>query len=173
MTASNSKLMSLNQWVSSIVNVESKSNENLQLLQSALGPVRNELSTYEVSLDNVPSPMTMSPSASNDAAVNDSGYFTHEIVFRIAEKMFIGSIKIYEKVCTDSSLMKIEALNTDADKPYWVTIWKTDRTLPPIKRPTVFVPNIEPTLFKTDTIKIVISGSLILIDAIGKHAKNK
>lgn len=158
-SASNQKLIGVNQWVTSIANIESKSNVNIQHLQSILGPVK-EKNSYELATDK--HELELESSLRND------GYFTHEIVFQIEEKMFIESIKFYEKVCTDSSLMRIEALNLDANEPTWVPIWTTDRPLPPIKRPTVFIPTITPTLFKTDSIKIIISGSIVLIDAIGK-----
>lgn len=165
-------MIGVNQWVSKIVNVESKSNENLQHLQSVLGPIRKDVSSYEVSVDNNVSNDSESEidrTADEEASVLSAydGYFTHEIVFRIEERMFIESVTIYEKVCTHSSLMRIDVLNQDVSEPQWVTIWKTDQPLSSVKRPTAFVPNIEPTLFRTDTLKFIISGSLILIDGIG------
>lgn len=176
-----SKLVGVNQWVKSIVNVDSKSDVNLQHLQSILGPIKEHQSAYETATDqqdqqenpqNSSSSSQAAATAAEAAAQNrlpvDGGYFTHEIIFQIEEKMFIESIKFYEKVCTDSSLMRIEALNRDVSEPVWVPIWTTNRPLPPIKKPTVFIPTITPTLFRTDSIKIIISGSIVLIDAIGK-----
>lgn len=141
--------MRLNQWVSRILNVESKSDENMEYLQSILGPI-DRLSLYDTQeLEQEQLTQEINAQVAQDL----DGYFTHEIVFKIDEKVFVEQINIYEKVCADSSLMRIEALNEAATSPEWVIIWKTNKPLDPIRKPIVFTPNIQRIAFKTDMIK--------------------
>lgn len=144
----------LTQWVSAIVNSESKSDVSLNTLQSVLGPLKTNPGDYELLQDRPTSDQTLI-----------DGYFIHEVAFKIDEPVCIQGLKIYQKICVGSSLMKIEALNNEENK--WEAIWAIDRPLQSISRPTLFVPDFEPTSFMADTIRVSISGSLNLIDAIG------
>jgi hypothetical protein len=158
----------LSQWVSSVVNVESKSEENLSYLNSILGPVK-ETDKYG----------RFESQSSRDLSTlpgSNAGLFEHEIIFKINERVYIEEVSIYEKACGDSSLLKIEALkvaeqaarNSGEEPQSWFVMWQTDKRLESTEKQRVFKPVITPTPFKTDTIKLSISGSLRLIDAIGK-----
>ena len=104
----------ISQWVTSIVNVESKSRDNLKYLNTILGPLKDNVAQYDETSSNA--------THTNDYAVNeasngsDGGFFTHEIIFKINEKVFIEGLNIYEKVVADSSILKIEALEIDDNK---------------------------------------------------------
>lgn len=152
---------SLSLWVSSILNGESKSAENLNYLQTICRPLNeNDKSKYAVQTEQL-----FREEAPKQVSEELAGCFTHEIIFKIDEKVFIEKILVYEKVCADSSLMKIEAYNETTDE--WTLVWETRGLLDSVLSPIVFVPDIKPTPFRTDTIKIVVSGNLVLIDAIG------
>ena len=107
---------SIRQWVTSIVNVESKSDGNLKYLNNILGPVKAlaNASQYTEYLEE-PSENNIEIPAQNSTS-NQGGFFTHEIIFKIDEKVFIEGINIYEKVVADSSIMRIEALEVDNNK---------------------------------------------------------
>jgi hypothetical protein len=174
MAASNSnEVQRIKQWISKIINVESKSNDNLKYLNNILGPIKeNDLKIYEQSQDPV------SINATNVDNLPNTGFFTHEFIFKIEEKVFINEIKIYEKVVGDSSILKIEALIPSSDKnklikreseyDEWLNIWECSGTIEPATKPRIFIPNIIPTPFKTDIIKFTLSGSLHLINGIGE-----
>jgi hypothetical protein len=161
----------ISQWVTSVVNVESKSDENMSYLKSILGPIQEaNLSKYvkfetQSSRDYVELPA--------GAANNNAGVFEHEIIFKINEKVFIEEVNIYEKACGDSSLLRIEALKLNeansGGEQSWFCMWQTDKQLESTEKQRVFKPIIAPTPFRTDTIKLSISGSLRLIDAIGNY----
>ena len=106
---------SIRQWVTSIVNVESKSDGNLKYLNNILGPVKTNVSQYAEYLEE-PSEIQLEIPTQSQSATNQGGFFTHEIIFKIDEKVFIEAINIYEKVVADSSIIKIEALEIDNNK---------------------------------------------------------
>jgi hypothetical protein len=172
----------VSQWVTSVVNVESKSEENLAYLNSILGPIgENQLSKYgKLETQSSRDSTWMAAAASNhnnnnNNNNNNAGLFEHEIIFKINERVFIEEVNIYEKACGDSSLLKIEALKLNesaADQHSWFVMWQTDKQLECTDKQRVFKPIIMPTPFKTDKIKLSISGSLRLIDAIGKLSSN-
>lgn len=178
MTASNSnEFNNIKQWISKIINVESKSNGNLKHLNNILGPIKeNDLKIYEQSENQL--------SDNNIDNLPNTGFFTHQIIFKIEEKVFINEIKIYEKVVADSSILKIEALipssdhNILSESEYnlnnneWLNIWECKGAIESATKPRIFIPKIIPTPFKTDIIKFTISGSLHLINGIGKYLKN-
>jgi hypothetical protein len=109
---------SLSQWVTGIVNVESKSRDNLSYLNTILGPITENLSHYNGSSSSAASDSDLETNQqANEAEVKrGDGFFTHEIIFKINEKVFIESLNIYEKVVSDSSILRIEALEIDDKK---------------------------------------------------------
>ena len=157
----------ISQWVTSVVNVASKSEENLNYLKSILGPLKsNGAKTYNKLESQISLP-------DSDFSPLSSGFFEHEIVLRINDKVYIEEVNIYEKACGDSSLLKIDALKVnEANAEHsWFTLWQTDKQLPLTEDTRIFKPIITPTPFKTDTIRLAISGSLRLIDAIGESSQ--
>lgn len=167
----------ISQWVTSVANVESKSNDNLAYLHSILGPLNEtHLPKYDrlqtqTSVDlSASSNSSSSSSSSNSNPQNVNGNFEHEIVFKINENVYIEEVNIYEKACGDSSIMRIEALKLNSSNQQnreWFLMWQTDKKLEPVDQCRIFKPIITPAPFKSDTIKLSISGSIRLIDAIG------
>lgn len=152
---------SCSQWVTSILNVESKSRDNLNYLNTILGPLENFNLYNRYNRGNNDAEAESTTATSNRGS--GAGFFTHEIIFKINEKVFIESLNIYEKVVADSSILKIEALQGNEN---WFLMWDTAEPLLSLSKAKIFTPNITPPAFKTDTIKLIISGSLHLIDAI-------
>ena len=110
---------SVRQWVTSIINVESKSRDNLSYLNSILGPITENLSHYNGSTSSVSdSDLEINQQPILNESKRGDGFFTHEIIFKINEKVFIESLNIYEKVVADSSILKIEALEIDENKGF-------------------------------------------------------
>lgn len=159
------------QWVSSVVNVETKSKSNLDYLNSVLGPLKNDINIYKQEFQEKPIE-TQVEELSIQEAKNDlendnqlQGSFTHEIVFKIEEDVFIEKVNIYEKICPGSSLLKIEALEkTNPD--VWFTLWETVDPQEQIRKAQIFTPEIKSSPFKTNTIRLTICGSLYLIDGV-------
>lgn len=154
----------LTQWVSTVLNVETKSQKSLDYLNSILGPVTAPLDSYTNQQDES---LSESEITEIDQEIKNDfkGVFLHQIVFKINEKIFIEKINIYEKICPGSSVLKLEAF--DSEKEEWFLLWKTNKPLDASK-PKIFSPTIYPSPFKTDTVKFTVSGSLYLIDGIGK-----
>jgi len=149
----------LEQWVSSILNVETKSEESLDYLNSILRPIQpSELGKYHQRAETVPS--TIDDETSNNRL---SERFSHQIIFKINEKVYIDEIKIYVKVSSGSSILKLEALNNKDD---WFLLWKSNEPIPSTNKKHIFQPQITKTPFKTDIIRMTLSGSLYLIDGI-------
>ena len=162
----NTSVEKKSQWISSIVNVESKSSDNLSYLRSILGPMNEANRQKYVKLE----PQTSLDLSNESAHQTSSGYFEHEIIFKIEDKVYIEEIFIYEKACSDSSIMKLEALKSnESSESTWFLMWETHKQLETNQKSRIFKPIITPTPFKTDTIRLSISGSLRLIDAIGNY----
>lgn len=164
----------IKQWITKIINIESKSTENLTYLENIVGPIKNpniydqkeEINNNSATAESLPS----------------SGAFTHQIIFKIDEKVFINKVKIYEKVVGDSSILKIEALVYRKDdngltksateltnNSEWLNIWETKEPIEPAAKPRIFIPTIIQTPFKTDIVRFTVSGNLHLIDGIEIH----
>ncbi|CAF0868998.1 unnamed protein product [Brachionus calyciflorus] len=158
----------VNLWVSSIVNIESKSDHSLKYLESILGPVKNDPLSYSLGDELNPSESQISKiiqeEINNEVQKELEGVFMHEIIFKVEEKIFIEKINIYEKLCPGSCILKIEALEKQIPEK-WFVLWETKVPLNSDK-PKLFAPNIKSSPFKTDTIKFTVCGSIYLIDGI-------
>ena len=163
----------ITQWVSAVLNVESKSNKSFEYLNSILGPVKGGLDSYINDQEN----LIVSNNEFEDAfdkKENDNNdfkdVFMHQIILKFDEKIFIEKINIYEKICPGSTVLKLEAYDFENDE--WFLLWRTNKPLESSK-PKIFTPYICPTQFKTDTIKLTVCGSMYLIDGIGKYNLRK
>ena len=128
----NKPSLSVSQWVTSIVNVESKSRSNLNYLNNILGPIRENRSLYSQSSDSGSDRLESPNQRVNENGNNlEDGFFTHEIIFKINEKVFVESLNIYEKVVADSSssILKIEALEIDEEKSLFLFIFNSNFNL--------------------------------------------
>lgn len=164
------KKKEITQWVSKVLNVESKSNRSPEYSNSILGPIKNGCFNYEqenlISKNDELEDFFEKKKLENKIETNKiNGVFLHEIVLKFEEKIMIEKISIYEKICPGSTTLKLEAYNFQNDE--WFLLWKTKKPLESSK-PKIFTPPIIPTQFKTDTIKLTVCGSIYLINGIGK-----
>ncbi|RNA32038.1 kelch motif [Brachionus plicatilis] len=157
----------VSQWVSEVLNVESKSEKNLEYLYSVLGPVKKDFDFYIYEQQEIPFEAELSnlieSEIDQEAKNHFKGVFMHEIVFKIDEKIFIENINIYEKICPGSTILKLEAFDFVNDE--WFLLWQTSKPLDASK-PKIFTPAINPTPFKADTVRLTVCGSIYLIDGI-------
>jgi hypothetical protein len=149
------------QWVNEIINFESKtepsSSAHSNYLASIIGPsktIMNEVPPNQ---------------QSNEINILDT--FTHNIIFKILEKVFVERVDIYENKIpsSDYSVLKIEALDDNSSEKKWFTLYdknENDNQNESKHDSNIFSPKIRPTPFKTDTLKLTLNGSLQLIDAI-------
>lgn len=152
----------LEQWVTGILNVETKSEESLDYLNSILRPIEpSDLGKYHQTSETVPSTLNLHDDETSHNRLAEK--FSHQIIFKINEKVYIDVIKIYVKVSAGSSILKIEALN---NKDEWFLMWKSNEPIPSTNKKHIFKPEITKTPFKTDIIRMSLSGSLYLIDGI-------
>lgn len=151
------------QWISAIVNIESKSPVNPAHLNSIVGPLKKHPQIIDETFDD------------HDRIVGDGSY-THSVVCKITEPVFIDCVSVYEKVSSGSSVLKIEAKRAAGDNrgpiDEWFTCWDKSADVAHIQS-QVFSSPIRPTPFKSDTIKLTLNGSLHLINAIGKMVFSK
>ena len=164
----------LSQWVSCIKEIRSSCdlNNGFTFLNDILGPIcLEDLNRYLIDDDH------------NEVDCNnfkDKTIFKDrltQIIFKINEKVFVDEINIYERsFIEDSFLIQIEALNSNGTNlDEWVIIWKNSlekNNKTQIIKHRIFTPKIISTFFKTDTIRITLSGSLYLINAIGNFFNN-
>ena len=105
------KRKKINQFVSKISNFDARSDENLNYLNSILGPLKSNHELYQ-RLDNE----SFEAIKACGDTIESSGQISHQIIFKIDEKVFIESIDIYEKSCDNASLFKIEAKEIKPNK---------------------------------------------------------
>ena len=100
----------ISQWITSVVNVASKSEENRTYLKPILGLLKsNDVKTYNKLESQICLP-------DSDLSALSSGFFKHEIVLRINDKVYIEEMNIYEKACRDWSLLKIDGERTQDER---------------------------------------------------------
>lgn len=112
---------SLIQWVTSVLNVETTSETSLDFLNSVLGPLKTDPSLYtdkhnEAELEGEEPAVQVEFDEPQNA-------FTHQMVLKIDEQVFVEKIDIYEKVKPGSCLLKIEALET-RNPDSWFKLWE-------------------------------------------------
>lgn len=150
---SNRRRELISQWVSSMVNQNNQTG-----LGSVMGPIRAE---HQPDYSRV----EIIPSVEHD--FRESG-IQNEIIFKINEKVYIEEVNFYVKARGDSSVMKLEALKSNDDNTTeWFLMWKSEQRFQPSDDGFIMKPIVAATPFKTDTIKLNITGNVILIDAIG------
>jgi hypothetical protein len=156
------KRKQINQWVSKISNFDARSDENLNYLNSILGPLKSNHELYQ-RLDNE----SFEAIKACGDTIESSGQISHQIIFKIDEKVFIESIDIYEKSCDNASLFKIEAKEIKPNKEeMWHILFETDKSIPAQSSAQIFSPKLNQTNFKSDTIRITVSGNIRLIEAV-------
>ncbi len=108
-----SRLKHLDQWVTRFSNFAANTDENLNYLNSILGPLKSNPHSF-LRLDNDALEAILACSESSQP----SDQITQQIIFKIDQKVFIESIDIYEKECENSSLLKIEAKETKINRGF-------------------------------------------------------
>lgn len=177
-----SKRELISQWISSLID----SNNSNEASKKLIGPPSERLDTYEEIVEASMMAMQQSTSGDNDTIGNMAAITratsqlitdrsdgtgtgnSYVIVFKIEERVFVERINIYLRSSgADSNLYKIEA--QDEDKS-WFILWENGAGHRPLMSSSssarVFVPAIKSCPFKTNTIRLTLSGNLILIDAI-------
>lgn len=147
MTSSNN---SLTQWVSKIVAIESRFEEDYKLIDRLVGPPE----------DRTPDEQDFIQRLSNlklDEASNNTK--ENSVQVQIKDKVFIDSVNIYGR----SSVNKIEAKENDGN---WICLWSRQKQADSNYEENVFQPTITPTPFRCDTLKFSTDDGIGLIDAI-------
>jgi hypothetical protein len=165
----------LTQWVSCIKEIRSSNDLNaITFLNDILGPISFEdlnkylINDHQIEVDN-----------KNHLEITSFTDSLTQIIFKINERVFLDEINIYERLIENSFIIQIEVLHEknlnlqskDSDTDEWFIVWKNNleesKNQLKIKH-RIFTPKIKSFFFKTDTIRITLSGSLHLINAIGK-----
>lgn len=158
-------LVQLNQWISKIQNsaeIIRHSPNNMTYLNSILGPVQNK--EQYVCLDNRLIEALI-------ALEEDEQQMTEnclDIVFKIDKKVFIESIDFYQKATnTASSIMKIDLeIKEENYKTKWVNVYKARVPITVQSMHQFFSPKLMATSFKSDTVRVTLSGDVKSLDAI-------
>jgi hypothetical protein len=161
----------LHQWVSNIVSIDDKEASRKLNVGKIVGPptLRKLEQQYSIQMpmnSDVDSMVNLLRTNSlNEEDINQhvNEEFIHYIIVKIPEKVFIDSLDIYETAC-EGALVKIEAKESEDN---WMCLWQCDQPHH-VNQQRLFRPTITPTSFKCDTLKLTLSKSLHLIDAIGK-----
>jgi len=154
----NSQIVS--QWVSEVVSIESKFEEDYSVASNIAGPPND--STTEIQ-------------ENTSRTSDDDNAHENYLVVKVAEKVFIDEINIHltkssYSVPSNAGLFKIEA---QEDNEKWFCMWqKKENNLE--QRPIKFLkPTVTPTPFKCDTIKLSFKNKIGYILAIEINGSKK